>query len=182
MRVNKAFVRVGGIAIIDRILPGFQAYFAEALIISNDPELYRQCGVPVYTDIYPRQGPVSGIHAGLFHACQPLAFVQSCDLPFMPPELAGLLRDLIEGYDCAVPFINGQMQPLAALYRKSLLDVFASSLQLGKLKLTRFISENLNVRLVDEGEMRELGNLEMLFMNVNDEETLKIAEQHARRL
>lgn len=182
MRVNKAFVRVGGIAIIDRILSGFQAAFAEALIISNDPELYRQCGVPVYTDIYPRQGPVSGIHAGLFHADHPLAFVQSCDLPFMTPALAGLLCGKIEGYDCAVPVIRGQMQPLAALYRKSLLEVFADSLQYGKLKLTRFISESLNMRLVDEGELLELGNLEILFMNVNDEETLKIAEQHARRL
>lgn len=180
MKINKAFVKVGGIAIIDRILPRFKEAFAETLIISNDPELYEKYGAPVYTDIYPRQGPVSGIHAGLFYAGQQLVYVQSCDLPFMIPDLAGLLQSKMGKYDCAVPVINGQMQPLAALFKKSLLPVFEDSLQQGKLKLTRLIAEGLNVRLVAEDELQGMGNLDLMFLNVNDEDTLKIAEQRAR--
>lgn len=180
MKLNKAFVKVGGIAIIDRILPVFREAFAETLIISNTPELYEELGLPVYTDIYPRQGPVSGVHAGLFYARNQLVYVQSCDLPFMTPELAGMLLEKIGIHDCAVPIINGKMQPLAGLFKKSLLSTFESSLQEGKLKLTRLIQENLNVRLVSEEELRGLGDLGLKFLNVNDEETLKIAEQRAR--
>lgn len=182
MKLNKAFIQVGGIAIIERILPGLSRVCSETLIISNEPELYQKYGVPVYTDVYPRQGPVSGIHAGLFYANQQLAFFQSCDLPFMNPELAVLLKARIGSRDCAVPVVGGQMQPLAALFKKSFLPVFDDALRHGRLKLTRLLAEHANTCLVPEEELQELGDLDLLFLNVNDAATLKIAEQRARGL
>ncbi len=182
MKLNKAFVKVGGVTIIDRILLQFTSTFDETLIISNEPELYKDYGVSVHTDIYPRQGPVSGIHAGLFYAKKPLVYVQSCDLPFMIPSIADILCTKIEDYDCAIPVINGLMQPMSGLYHKALMPVFEKFLINDKLKLTRLIEEALNARWVCEDELSALGDIELRFLNVNDEEALKKAEQQARGL
>lgn len=184
MKANKAFVKVGGIAIIDRIIPEFARAFQETMIICNEPELYQAYGVPVFADIYPRQGPVSGIHAGLFYASKNWIYVQSCDLPFMNPDLAKMLGQKAASgdYDCVVPEIDGHLQPLSALYRKTAMPIMEDCLSHDRLKLTRVIAEELVMCRVPESQLESLGDLSLMFLNVNDEDTLYIAEQRARGL
>ena len=68
MKFNKAFARITSQTAIEIIIKKFQAFFCETIIISNDPEEYLHLGLPVFTDVYPRQGPVNGIHSALYYA------------------------------------------------------------------------------------------------------------------
>jgi molybdopterin-guanine dinucleotide biosynthesis protein A len=77
--------------------------------------------VAVVRDPAPGRGPLQGISAGM-DALPPdadLIFVTGTDSPFLEPAWIVLLADLIGEADLAIPEVDGFLQPLAALYRKS---------------------------------------------------------------
>lgn len=175
MQQNKAFVRVGGQRIIDIILARLKPALAEVMIVSNEPELYAELGVPVHTDIYPRMGPVAGIHTGLVRATNAAVLIIGCDMPFITPEVAGYMVERLGTHQAAVPQINGFLQPLAAVYHQSCIPVLEQCLRQERLKLVR-IFEELEHTVVNAGELSRFGSPEILLMNVNDSQALARAQ------
>ncbi|MBO8159551.1 molybdenum cofactor guanylyltransferase [Thermosyntropha sp.] len=178
---NKAFALINGQKIIEIILSKFFSYFDETIIISNEPLLYSSLNVPVYTDIYPRLGPMSGIHSGLTYAKHDASFVLACDMPFIPVEMIDYMLERINGYDAVVPEIDGFLHMTAAVYRKSSLPVLTENLQHKKLKMSLLFKE-LNALALDEEELKRFGDKTEMFHNINCEEDLIKAEKIAGRL
>lgn len=176
MQENKAFVKVAGCRIIDIILDRMRPSFKEVLIVSNEPELYDRLGVPVYTDIYPRMGPIAGIHTGLVRAAEDKIFVMGCDMPFFTAEAAGYVMGRLESYHSAVPIMQGYLQPLSAAYNKSCLPIMEDSLRHNHLKLVRLF-EILEHTMITAEELSRFGPPEELLMNVNDPATLVRAQE-----
>ena len=171
MQENKAFIRVGGKRIIDIMMERFRAVFLEVLIISNEPELYAEFGVPVYPDIYPCRVPLAGVHTGLVRANCEVATVIACDMPFISLELLEYMLNRRGNHQVVVPRINGLLQPLAAVYHRSCINRLEKCLQNDWLKLVRVI-ETLDHTVVSEEELAQLGTVEELLMNVNDPDAL----------
>jgi molybdopterin-guanine dinucleotide biosynthesis protein A len=75
----------------------------------------------VVRDPAPGRGPLQGIAAGMdaLPSDADLVFVSGTDTPFMEPAWILLLADLIGDADLAMPEVDGFLQPLAALYRRS---------------------------------------------------------------
>ncbi len=167
MKVNKSFVEIEGQPLIEIVLHKLIKAFKETIIITNEPELYQYLGIPVYTDIYPRRGPISGIHAAVHHASFPLVFVQACDMPFMSMDLAKYLVDKIGTYEAAVPSWEEGIEPLAAVYAKSLENKMEQFLIEGKQKTTKAV-KSLNYLPVYTGELQQFGNPRRMFYNIND--------------
>jgi len=66
------------------------------------------------------RGPLEGIHAGLA-ALPPdheMAYVTACDAPFLVPRFVQRVADLLGDREIAVPIIEDQPHPLAAVYRR----------------------------------------------------------------
>ena len=83
----------------------------------------------IVRDEYTDCGPMGGLHAGLKACESDLLLVAACDMPLLSRKLYDfLLADLGE-YDAVVPVVDGQLQPLSAVYRKTLLPIFESCLQ-----------------------------------------------------
>ena len=129
MKFNKAFAEISGQPVINIIADKFAGLFDETIIISNEPELFEHLGLAVYTDIYPRMGPVSGIHSGLYHARYDRVFILGCDVPFMNMELVEYMVTNMGDYDSVVPEIDSYLQPLAAVYNRKCLPVLTACLQ-----------------------------------------------------
>ncbi|HEX3010791.1 MAG TPA: molybdenum cofactor guanylyltransferase [Syntrophomonadaceae bacterium] len=180
MRYNKAFAEIGGKRVIDIIVHKFSGIFDETLIISNDPEQYIALGLPVHTDVYPRLGPVSGIHAALYHAAFDSVFVLGCDMPFMNMDLVKYMLDRLGQHDSVIPEINGFLQPISAAYRKTCLPVMTECLEKQLLKLVLIFKELDTIR-VYEPELSHFGKVQDIFMNVNDEKALNLARSIAGR-
>ena len=180
MKFNKAFAEISGQPVIHIILDKFAALFEEIIIISNDPELYTYLGVPVYTDIYPRMGPVAGIHSALYHCRHDSAFVMGCDVPFMSMELVRMMISRLDGYDSVVPRLDNQLQPLAAVYSRRCLPVLTACLETNRVKLIRIFDE-LNALEITRNEIEKFGVAEEMFLNLNDIEALDLAAQIAGR-
>lgn len=180
MKFNKAFAEISGQPVINIIIDKFTKLFDETIVISNEPELYEHLGLAIYTDIYPRMGPVSGIHAGLYHARHDRVFILGCDVPFINMELVEYLINSLGDYESVVPQIDSYLQPLAAVYDRKCLPVLAACLQENRVKLIR-IFEELNARVIGREELEKFGIVEEIFLNVNDIEALNLATKIAGR-
>lgn len=178
---NKAFLHIGGKRIIEIILFKFVSFFDETIMISNEPLLYEYLKVPVYKDIYPGLGPMSGIHAGLTYSRNDAAFVLACDMPFINMQMVDYMLKKLAGYDAVVPRIDNFLHMTAAVYSKSCLPVLSNNLQQGKLKMS-LLFEELNAVAVEEEEVVLFGDKSEMFHNINSEEDLLKAEKIARRL
>lgn len=181
MKFNKAFAEIGGKSSLQIILDKFRLIFAETIIITNDPELYTDFNQRIETDLFPRKGPVAGIHAGLYHASYDTVFVMGCDMPFIDPDLMAFMVEQIGKYQAVVPELEGRLQPLAAVYSRSCLPVLERCLREDKLKLIR-IFEELDARVLKEEELARFGQVKEIFFNVNDAAALEKAQEIAGRL
>ncbi len=182
MKFNKAFARITSQTAIEIIINKFQAFFSETIIISNDPEEYLHLGLPVFTDVYPRQGPVSGIHSALYHASNETIFLLGCDMPFIEMQVVEYMLQKLGEYDSVVPCIDSQLQPTSAVYHRKCLPLFTSCLENQRLKLIRIFYEEIDALLIQEEELVQFGNPREIFFNVNDPGALNIAREMAGRL
>ena len=112
-------------------------------------------------------GPVSALRR--FRPTADLVFVASCDLPRFDPRLVDTLTERLGEADAAVPFVCGFRQPLCALYRGSLFS------RIGEGDCAMSLLEGLNVRLVDDEELRSSGIDPLSTQGANTPEELQEA-------
>ncbi len=180
MKFNKAFALLNGKKIIKYVIDSLENYFDETLIISNEPSLYEEFRLPIHKDLFPHFGPISGIHAGLTLATNEVIVVCACDMPFINADVLTYLASKIDDYDCAVPLVNNRLQPLVATYHRKCLPLFEHALFVNDLKLTELVEHRLNSLIIDDSNLRNFGVLERIFYNVNNMETLLLAEKMVR--
>ena len=97
---EKAFLRVGGHTIIERVLAALRPQCKGIVINANgDPARFAGFGYPVVPDSVPdRPGPLAGLLAGLDHVAAnhpDAAFTLTVpsDAPFLPLDLVARLED-----------------------------------------------------------------------------------------
>lgn len=176
MGTNKAFLEIGGIRLIDRILCIYRQLFNEIIIVTNDPGAYTEFGdAAIVTDIYKGKGPLGGIFTGLFHSGNPCIFVSACDLPYLNTGFILHLSGLAKQHDVVVPETPDGLQPLCAVYSRNCLPVIKRQIERDKLKITGFFRD---VRLLTVGpdEIRRFDPEGLLFQNVNTPSDLQSAE------
>jgi molybdopterin-guanine dinucleotide biosynthesis protein A len=123
--LDKGLVPVQGVPLAARVLRLLAPLFEEVILVTNQPEQYRLlAGSAVLTgDLITGRGPLGGIHAGLARAGRQAAFCVACDMPYLSVDF--ILRQA-EAYlerDCDIllPRVRGEIEPLHAIYRKTLL-------------------------------------------------------------
>ena len=126
---DKAFLKVGGKTILERVLARLNPYCAPIILNANgDPARFAPFGLPVIADgVADFPGPLAGILAGLDWAASnrpDVAWMLSAaaDCPFLPRDLvARLHRARIEqDAQLAVAASDGQSHPVIGLWRVSL--------------------------------------------------------------
>ncbi len=144
----------------------------ERFIVANRD--YPEFGVPVYADLLPGGGSLSGLHAALHFAKADWVALAACDMPFLTPAYWALLLQRRPEHSSAAPVVIGKgpsnsFQPLAALYHRSLLEKVAHNIQAERLSLHRLAREEGAVT-VPWRELSPLGK--DLFLNANRKDDL----------
>ncbi|MCP4716964.1 MAG: molybdenum cofactor guanylyltransferase [Deltaproteobacteria bacterium] len=164
---NKAFLSVGGRAILDRIMDVLGLHFKEILLVTRRPELYEGRPVKVVQDVYSARASLTGIHAGLIHAEAPFVFVTACDSPFIKPDVIRLLLGEIEpASDVIIPAFDGHFEPLCAIYSKRCLPHIEDRLDRDDLKILHFFNE-VNVKHISKEKLTAVDPSLQSFFNVN---------------
>lgn len=166
---DKAFLRVGGETVFARTLKVLRGCFPEVIAVSNTPEKYAGYAVDVIADEIPGCGPLGGLHAALGRIGTPYAFVAACDMPFLRVEpiryLVGRLRD----QDAIVPWWDGDIEPLHALYAARLRPRIAAALA-GRARALRDFLPQIEAEYVPQAAMERVSGAAEAFRNVNTPE------------
>jgi molybdopterin-guanine dinucleotide biosynthesis protein A len=174
---NKAFLPLGGQTILDRLYDALQGVFTEVLLVTKDPLQYLSWDLTIVTDLFPTRSSLTGIHAGLFHASAPHAFITACDTPFLKAELiTALLEELEPRWDVIIPVTEQGNQPLCAIYSKRCIKPIESQLKNQDPKIVNFFPK-VRVKEIPEERLRQADPDLASFFNINTPEDLTACEK-----
>jgi molybdopterin-guanine dinucleotide biosynthesis protein A len=180
---NKALERVGGKALIERVMDSLVPLTTEVLIVVARPEQAAALRLPpsvrMVSDRYPGRGSLGGIFTGLDACAESWSLVVACDMPFLNGELLRHLMEASSNVDAVVPRLGGQPEPLHALYSKACLAPVERMLRAGDLKIAPLF-EAVRVRYVDEGTIDRIDPRHLSFFNINTQADLEEATRLVR--
>ena len=173
---NKAFSKVGGQPIIDRLLDVFSSLFDEIILVTNHPEQFLKWDLTIVTDVIDVRSSLTGIHTGLFYSSNPYAFFSACDTPFLKKELIEILLENIEPQiDIVMPETAAGFEPLCAIYSKRCLNPAEDHLKAKKLKI-QWALRSSRIKHIAENKLRQADPELRSFFNINTPEDLAKAE------
>lgn len=183
MGQDKALLPFLGQPLIQRVVARLSHLAGEVLVTTNRPENYAFLGLPLYPDIIPDRGALSGLYTALLAAKHETVIVVACDMPFASPELLSAQADLLEqGYDAVIPRGEGGTEPFHSVYRRSTcLELALHALQANKWRVDAWFSQ-ANIRFLEAAEIQKHDPTGMSFWNVNTPEEFKLAEELALQL
>ncbi len=169
---NKAFLRVGGKRIIDRLLEVYTRLFDQIVLVTNDPAAYMDIDAMIVTDHYSVRSSLNGLHAGLYAATHEYAFFAACDTPFVRGALIRRLLDLLaRKVDIIIPSTSAGFEPMFAVYKKTCLPAMVWQLERDLLKI-QGVFRKVRVKTVAEADLREVDPDLISFFNINTPEDL----------
>lgn len=130
MGSDKAGLLLDGRTLLEHALATLRRVCREAVIL-GPRQLYGGYGAAVVEDIFPRCGPLSGIHAALSHTVTAFNLIIAVDTPFLS---AGFLKFMAEqalssGAVVTTPEIGGYRQPLCSVYSRAFLAIAEEALR-----------------------------------------------------
>jgi len=140
---DKAFLRVDGQLLLDRLYNIFAQIFQEIILVTNNPLRYLQWDLNIVTDIVNVRSSLTGIHAGLFYSTMPHSFIVACDTPFLKKELVrAMVENIDHNFDAMIPETSAGMEPLCAVYSKKCIGTVERSLAQDRLKIQRVFKKH----------------------------------------
>ncbi|MEE9123258.1 MAG: NTP transferase domain-containing protein [candidate division NC10 bacterium] len=177
----KALLLFDGEPLIVHIVRTLKSLFTDIVIVAAPGQELPSLSVTLVHDEEAYQGPVAGIYYGLKAASREVGFVTSCDVPFLNLSLISYLISQIVDYDVVVPTWQDRLQPLHAVYRRSVAPLLQEQLEHGELRPIS-LYKNVRTREILEGEIRGFDPDGMSFLNMNTPEDYQAALKHWQEL
>ncbi len=175
MGADKRFLHVGEKTLFDRTLNTLRKVFSEVLVVIAQDSEPLDAPVPVLRDVIPNCGSLGGLFTGLKQSKTPYVFVVACDMPFLESQVIQALVQCRGDADVVMAKMHG-LQPMHAVYSKRCLPVMEDMLKSGDLKIQHIIkSPSLQVRLLEEQDLKEIDPSGKSFLNVNTPSDLDAA-------
>ena len=173
---NKAFIRIGGTRIVDRLLEVYRQLFEQIVLVTNDPAAYMDVDALIVSDHFSVRSSLNGLHAGLFAAAHEHAFFAACDTPFIKVALIQRLLDTVtRKADIVIPSTAAGYEPMFAVYKKTCLPAMVWQLERELLKI-QGLFRKVRVKTIEEADLRAVDPELVSFFNINTPEDLVRAE------
>jgi molybdopterin-guanine dinucleotide biosynthesis protein A len=180
MGADKATLPWGGVTMLEWVVAELSRSFEEVVVVAGVNQRAVDTAARMLRDSEPFEGPVKALRLGLSTISGEVAFACPCDLPFINAGLALALCDMAADRDAAIPLVQGRLQVLHAAYRKSCLPELDAMIQSGERAL-RKLTPSLDVRCVNEDEVRRYDPELLSFFNVNTPEDYARAQRLVRK-
>jgi molybdopterin-guanine dinucleotide biosynthesis protein A len=165
--IAKANVVIGGKTIISGIISTIKDLFGEIIIVTNTPLEFREFNQYIIIgDLYLKAGPLGGIHAALKSSYGDAIFVFAGDMPFLNKEIiVEQINEFNKGsYDILIPKVDQFIEPLHAIYRKSVLKDLDRFLSERKTRAVRDFLLEVNVGYL---QIPKTKTSNLAFTNIN---------------
>ena len=175
---DKAFLKLGGVTLIERVIAASAGLGqSENILITNKPDAYVHLALQTYGDVIPGMGSLGGIYTALTRAANPATLVLACDMPFINRDLLRfMIAQLDEETDIVVPRVDGYPQAMHAIYKKTCLAPIRAQLDANRLKIIRFYGQ-MRVTYLDEPDYAPYDAEAHSFTNLNTPAELARARQ-----
>ena len=141
--------------------------FEEVLVVAKAPPPYPVGPARVVLDRAPQHAAIHGLVRALEEAADRV-FVLGVDLPAVPAALLRAIaqRSLATEAPAVVPRAEGRLQPLAAVWRRSVLAAAVRRVSAGELSL-HGLAEEVGAEIFEEPEWRAIDPSGAAFANLN---------------
>ncbi len=177
MGMDKRFMTIHAQPLVAWVIERLHALADEVIVAALDPAMLNGIAARVVTDVYPGQGVLAGLHAGLAAARSEWAVAVAGDMPLLNPALLRAMMRLAQDSeaDILVPQWQGNLEPLHALYRPSVCAPAAeAALQAGKRRIVAFYPD-VRVHVMPQDEIARWDPEGHSFFNVNTPEDWALA-------
>jgi molybdenum cofactor guanylyltransferase len=165
--ITKANIVIGGATIISRIISVLEDLLPEIIIVTNTPEEFGDLEFhKMVKDHYLNVGPLGGIHAGLKSSTQDAIFVFAGDMPFLDKKIIAYQVDEFSKskYAVLIPRVGKFIEPLHAIYSKSILNELEKFIIEKKSRAVRDFLCEVNVGYLQMNNTRQI---KKIFTNIN---------------
>ncbi len=166
MGTDKAFLKVNGMPMVERVIGTLRSVCDHIIVVTNSPEPYARMGVDVTADAFSDRGALVGIYSGLLRSRSDRSMVVACDMPFLNAALIEYMTRVAGEYDVVLPRVGEFIEPLHAVYRKALLPVIEYHLRSDRRRI-RDIFPGLRIRHITEDEIDRFDPARRSFLNLN---------------
>jgi molybdopterin-guanine dinucleotide biosynthesis protein A len=163
---NKAFLELGGRALIEIVIERMTRVCAEVLVVAGNARPYAGLGVPVVEDRFRGVGVLGGLHAGIEAAIHELTIAVGCDMPFLNPDLLRAFASWATGFDVAVLRQGENVEPLHAAYRRTCIPAIETAIHANRRRIISFFP-HVRVRYVKPEDALSFDPDLRSFRNVN---------------
>mgnify|MGYP004541830177 FL=1 len=183
---DKATMSFCGEPLIERVLGRLAQVAGELVVTTSRPDELAYLEQRTFGGLTPRlvmdlEGPAGamrGIASSLAAARLPLVAIVACDMPFVSPELVGVLAHRVEAeaLDACVPREERGIEPLCAVWRRDACAPVAQELLAADRQRIRCLIDRVQAGYLDEPQIVEVAGSLLCFENVNTPEEFEAAE------
>jgi molybdopterin-guanine dinucleotide biosynthesis protein A len=142
MGTDKSMLHINGKTMIEAICQQLVGNFEQILISAKQENELAFLGFAVVKDKVLGQGPLMGLVSTIESSANQLNFVTACDIPCIDMKFVRRMLREAEGFDAVVPIRDdGQIEPLFAIYRKSVIPAINDILSAGGRKMSDFFEK-----------------------------------------
>ncbi|MEZ4599422.1 MAG: molybdenum cofactor guanylyltransferase [Syntrophotaleaceae bacterium] len=142
--------------------------FAQLIVVTNTPDLYRDTSFLVVSDEIQGGGPLSGIHIGLKSAASRYVYLLACDMPNISLEYISFLQGQLKssGMEACVTRFGNWIEPFNAFYSRDLLPSMELYLREGGKSIFQYLRSE-KALYIPEQDARRFSPGWKMFLNLN---------------
>jgi molybdopterin-guanine dinucleotide biosynthesis protein A len=166
---NKAALRLGHAAVLERQLSVLSMVVGQTIIIASDEAPYRSYDVPIIPDLMPGTGALGAVYSAIQMIRNARTLVVACDMPFLTVPFLSHLVEAGRDVDIAIPRTARGYEPLCATYSWRCATLLRRQIDAKHLKVSDVLAgaQELTIRELGPDEIAQYGREELLFFNIN---------------
>lgn len=161
---DKALFEYNGKKLIEYAIASLRPVCGQILLSTHHTHKYAFTGLTCVADLFPRCGPVAGIHACLRHSTAAHHLIVGCDMPWINTGLFEFLLQNSSGYQVVIPVHKGFKETMASYYHKSCTEILENALQEERYKILDAIAP---LKTLFPETDNEVFYSQKLFANIN---------------
>jgi molybdopterin-guanine dinucleotide biosynthesis protein A len=171
---EKALQEIKGKLILEYELETLKKISNDINIISSNPD-FNKFNLPIFADYFSQKGPLGGLHAALSNCNTEFVFLLASDMPLITEDLLNFIIDSQLPDTIICTGSENNLEPLCALYPKSILNSVSNLLVSEKLSMHNLVKQSqhkiINIKALPFYK-------DYLFFNMNTSEDLTKLEAY----
>ena len=151
---DKASLPIGGRTLLEHVVARVAPLVRDVVVVAAAGQALPPTSARVVRDRAPELGPLPALAAGLATITTPWTFLLACDGAFVRPELLRALAAEAQDSRAVMPRWSGRLQPLVALYARTVAPDVAALVASGERRL-HVVATLAGVRVVEEARLTQ---------------------------